>query len=325
MAGITDGYGRNLNYVRISVTDRCNFRCRYCMPPEGVKCIPHSEIMRYEEIEYLCEIFWKLGVRKFRFTGGEPLVRRGIVQFLQSLKSKLPEMNLALTTNASQLASCADELADAGVNSLNISLDTVDARKFTDITRIGHIEDAIKGITAAKSAGIKNIKINTVLIKGFNDGEVGDLLKFSKEHGLLLRLIEFMPLEDDVWSENRFINGLEVLRSMADGDAWRPDTSAHKKDDGPAQYYVNDRNGGRIGIITAVSSHFCSECNRLRVSASGNLRTCLFNPKETPMRELILKHDEKGLKELILSCVKDKPRCWNDVRTGRQHMSGIGG
>ena len=324
MARLTDDFGRDLNYVRISVTDRCNYRCRYCMPPEGVEYLEHSEIMRYEEISFLCSVLWELGVRKVRFTGGEPLVRNGLVSFLKELNREFPDMKTALTTNGSLLGEYAEGLAEANLHSLNISLDTLDPVKFAEVTRLGDMDRVIFGIRAAVGAGLRNIKLNTVLIRGFNDGEIGTLMDFAKKERVLLRLIEFMPLEDDVWSEDAFISGEEILRMLPDGDSWK----AEKHDSelsGPAKYYTNEKTGDSIGIITAVSNHFCKHCNRLRVSATGKLRTCLFAPDETPMRHLILDADREGLRKLILGSIKNKPRCWNDVRTGHQQMSGIGG
>ena len=324
MDRLIDDFGRNLNYVRISVTYRCNYRCKYCMPAEGVEFLEHSEIMRYEEISFLCRVLWELGVRKVRFTGGEPLVRRDLVSFLKELNGEFPEMKTALTTNGSMLGQYAEELAEANLHSLNISLDTLDPVKFADVTRLGNIENVISGIRAAVRAGIRNIKLNTVLIRGFNDGEIGDLMAFAKREKVLLRLIEFMPLEDDVWNEDAFISGEEILKMLPEGDSWqaeKPDSAQA----GPAKYYRNEKTGDSIGIITAVSNHFCKYCNRLRVSATGKLRTCLFAPVEIPMRPLILNEDSEGLKELILDSIKNKPRCWSDVRAGHQHMSGIGG
>lgn len=324
MDRLTDEFGRDLNYVRISITDRCNYRCKYCMPPDGVEFLEHSEIMRYEEISFLCRVLWELGVKKLRFTGGEPLVRRGLVSFLKELNKEFPQMKTALTTNASLLGQYAGDLADANLHSLNISLDTLDPVKFAEVTRVGNIEDVISGIRAAVRAGIRNIKLNTVLIRGFNDHEIGNLMEFAKKEKVLLRLIEFMPLEDDVWNEDAFISGEEILKMLPEGGSWkaeRPDSEQA----GPAKYYRNEKTGDSIGIITAVSNHFCKYCNRLRVSATGKLRTCLFSPEEIPMRPLILNEDREGLKKLILESIKNKPRCWSDVRAGHQHMSGIGG
>lgn len=324
MAELIDRYGRHLRYVRISVTDRCDFRCAYCMPEDGVPCMEHDEILRYEDISFLCSVFMELGVRKFRFTGGEPLVRKGLVPFLADLKAEFPEMKLALTTNASTLEFYAKKLAEIGLHSLNISLDTIDPQKFAQITRVGSLDRVIRGIRAARQAGIKNIKLNTVLIRDFNDTEIGDLLAFSKKEGLLLRLIEFMPLEDQVWSEANFISGQEIIAMLPDGDTWRAEKSGSAAE-GPARYYVNEKTGDTIGIIEAVSNHFCDSCNRLRVSASGALRTCLFDENETPLREMIKKRDRAGLIALIIDSVSKKPRCWSDVKVGRQHMSRIGG
>lgn len=324
MDRLIDDFGRNLNYVRISVTDRCNYRCKYCMPAEGVEFLEHSEIMRYEEISFLCRVLWDLGVRKVRFTGGEPLVRKGIVGFLKDLNKEFPEMKTALTTNASLLEQYAEDLAEANLHSLNISLDTLDPIKFADVTRVGNIENVISGIRAAVRAGIRNIKLNTVLIRGFNDHEIGSLMDFAKKEKVLLRLIEFMPLEDDVWNEDAFISGEDILKMLPEGDSWKPERPDSEQA-GPAKYYRNEKTGDSIGIITAVSNHFCKYCNRLRVSATGKLRTCLFAPDEIPMRPLILNEDSEGLKTLILESIKNKPRCWSDVRAGHQHMSGIGG
>ena len=324
MALLIDDYGRHLNYVRISVTDRCNFRCTYCMPAEGVKCMEHKDILRYEEITLLCDAFWQLGVRKFRFTGGEPLVRKGMMDFLASLKVKYPEMKIALTTNASLLGEYSKRLAEIGIHSLNISLDTLDPVKFASITRIGNLSSVILGIRAAASAGIKNLKLNAVLVKNFNDSEIGELLAFAKGEGLMLRLIEFMPIEDSVWSKDSFISGEEILKMLPNGESWVP-MNCKASEDGPAQYYYNKVSDDTIGIITAVSNHFCKNCNRLRVSASGGLRTCLFSPGEVSLRPIIAMNDIELLKNKILASIKSKPKCWNDVRTGQLHMSGIGG
>jgi cyclic pyranopterin phosphate synthase len=324
MAELIDRYGRLLKYVRISVTDRCNFRCTYCMPEDGVECISHKSIMRYEEIDFLCDVLWDLGVRKFRFTGGEPFVRRDFVPFLKDLRERYSSMKIALTTNASMLAPYAAPLSEIGIHSLNISLDTLDPIKFKKITRIGNFDDVMKGIKAAKDSGIGSIKLNVVLIRGFNDGEISSLLEFASNNGLLLRLIEFMPIENEIWDEESFISGDEILSNLPGGGVWERMPS-NGMDEGPAAYYKNSRSGHKIGIITAVSDHFCNKCNRLRISASGQLRLCLFSPEEIPLRELILKRDTEGLKRLILESIENKPRGWEKAGNGELHMSGIGG
>lgn len=324
MAELRDRYGRLLKYVRISVTDRCNFRCSYCMPEEGVECMSHSDIMRYEEIDFLCGALWELGVRKFRFTGGEPLVRRDFVPFLKSLKENYPGMKLALTTNASLLEPHAKALSEVGLHSLNISLDTLDPEKFSCITRIGKLDDVLKGIRAAISHGIENIKLNVVLINGFNDGEINGLLEFAESNGLLLRLIEFMPIENGIWNKDCFVDSDEIFKRLPAKGRWLPEPSK-EPEDGPAKYYRNEATGERIGIIAAVSHHFCADCNRLRVSASGGLRLCLFSAEEIPLRDLILKKDLEGLKKLIAESVLKKPGGWESINNGEVKMSGIGG
>jgi cyclic pyranopterin phosphate synthase len=322
-AELIDSYGRKLDYVRISVTDRCNFRCTYCMPPEGVECIPHSEILRYEDIKFLCSVLADLGVNKIRITGGEPLVRRGLVSFLKELRLAMPAMKIALTTNGSLLAENATGLFESGINSLNISLDTIDAEKFSQITRGGNLQNVIKGIDSVINSGIENIKLNTVLIKGFNDSEIDNILEFANSRNIIPRLIEFMPLEKGIWSNDSFISAMDVLKCISDGGAWH--LFEGKYGYGPADYYKNDKSGRIIGVITAVSQHFCANCNRIRVSSSGAMRMCLFSPVETQLRETIRSCDAEKLREMILNCAKDKPRSWSDVRNGHNHMSSIGG
>ena len=319
-----DAFGRRLNYVRISVTDRCNFRCRYCMPPEGVKCLSHSDILRYEDIKFLCGVLSEMGVGKFRFTGGEPLVRKGLVPFLKDLRNEMPSVKITLTTNASLLDEYASGLAESGIDSLNISLDTLDPAKFAEVTRIGSLEKVLSGIEAARSAGIENIKLNAVLVRGFNDKEIPEMLSYARKNALLLRLIEFMPLQESVWKKDSFISGEEILASLPCGEAWEK-IEAIGNDDGPAQYYFNRESGDKIGIITAVSNHFCQKCNRLRISAEGKLRTCLFSNEETALKSIIQERDESALKAEIIRSAGNKPRRWKDINKGNLQMSGIGG
>jgi len=323
MAELIDSYGRKLDYARISVTDRCNFRCTYCMPPEGVKCMTHSEILRYEDINFLCGVLADFGINKVRFTGGEPLVRLGMTSFLKELKQTMPAIKIALTTNGSLLAENAVSLYESGIDSLNISLDTLDPEKFSHITRGGNLQSVINGIDSIINSDIKNIKLNTLVIKGFNDGDIDKILNFAESRKIVLRLIEFMPLEDRLWSDNSFVSGMDVLKHMPDGEAWH--LCEGKYGYGPADYYKNDKSGHIIGIITAVSRHFCQNCSRIRISSSGAMRTCLFSPVETQLREMIRSRNAEKLKEMVLECVKDKPLSWNDVRNGHNHMSSIGG
>lgn len=325
MDELKDTLGRRLNYVRISVTDRCNFRCTYCMPAEGVVWQDHAHIMRFEEMLDLCRTLASLNVRKIRFTGGEPLVRRGMVDFLLELRRQQPELKIALTTNASLLDEAANRLAEVRLSALNISLDTLNPEKFKSITRIGDIESVLRGIRAARDAGIGNIKLNTVLVRGFNDDEVEAILRFATQSGVLLRLIEFMPLGDDVWTSDKFISSGDILEMLSRFGRWNPDVSQATELDGPASYYKNETTGARIGIISAVSKHFCASCNRLRVSASGKLRTCLFSGSEYPLLPHLRSKNLSQVRSCILHAVAEKPKCWQDIRDGSLQMSRIGG
>jgi cyclic pyranopterin phosphate synthase len=238
-------------------------------------------------------------------------------------------MAVFLTTNASLLDRYASELSEVPLSGMNVSVDTADARKFREITRVGDIADVKAGIEEALRAGIPNIKTNTVLIRGFNDGELADILRFARDNGVTPRFIEFMPLGDDVWRREKFIAAGEILRILAKYGEWLPlEKQASGTGDlpaGPAKYYADAATGSVVGVIEAVSDHFCSSCNRLRVTASGNLRACLFSREEAPLLPLIRSGDLDGLKLAILEGMDAKPECWENLRDGKQRMSGIGG
>jgi len=330
MAGLMGSYNRKLDYVRISITDRCNYRCRYCMPEDGIACLGHDEILSYEEILELCRLLLGMGVRKVRITGGEPMVRKGLIGFLKRLVAELPSLHVALTTNGSFLLSTAEELSGIRLSGLNVSLDSMDPEKFRFLTRLGSLEDVLEGIRAVRSKSGIPIKINTVLIRGFNDGDVPALLSFAKSCGAVLRLIEFMPLDDSVWSRDRFISADEILENLPERENWVPEISGrrdpnHGVPEGPARYLVNARTGQRLGIIAAVSHHFCETCNRLRVTASGELRSCLFSNEGVSLREALREGDLETVRKLILAEAEKKPKCWKDAAASSQHMSQIGG
>ena len=325
MESLTDRFARKLNYVRISLTDRCNYRCTYCMPPQGVPFLDHQRILRYEEILFLCRVLFQMGVRRVRFTGGEPLVRRGLLPFLEQLRGELPELRLALTTNASLLAPHVPRLAALRLDSLNVSLDTLDPGRFRELTRLGNLEDVLGGLDAAREAGIRPIKLNAVLVRGQNDQEVPRLLDFAHERGFLLRLIEFMPLEEQRWSSEAFLGADEILRSLPGQPHWEPLDSGDDPVRGPARYYRHGPSGRILGIIAAVSHHFCESCNRLRITPTGELKTCLFSRKDTDLRPFLQQMDEVGLEEALRGAVREKPRCWEDIQDGKLHMSHIGG
>lgn len=326
MARIVDRYGRHLTYVRISVTDRCNFRCRYCMPPSGVSWVPHEAILSYEEILGLCGVLGELGVEKVRFTGGEPLVRKGFVDFLYRLKEKHPQLQVAITTNGSLLKEWAHRLADLNLTALNISLDTISKDKFSYITRGGNLEEVISGIDAFRSHSDATIKINAVLIKDFNDGEgeISALIAFARSRKAIPRFIEFMPLDDDVWSRDRFMsadNMVEVLRAMG----YTHFSDEEGQNSGPATYLQNPLTGQRVGIIAAISHHFCDRCNRLRVTAMGEMRSCLFADSGVNLKEPLSSGDLEEVRKRIMECVAAKPQSWMGLKSSSRHMSQIGG
>lgn len=326
MESLTDRFARKLNYVRISLTDRCNYRCVYCMPPEGIPALDHHRILRYEEILFLCETLVAMGVRRVRFTGGEPLVRKGVLPFLKELRERFPSLRVALTTNGSLLMPYAQDLAALDLDSLNVSLDTLDPERFRQLTRLGCLQDVLGGLDAVSRAGVAPIKLNTVLIRGENDHEIPALLDFAHRRGHLLRLIEFMPLEDQRWSSDAFIGADEILRSLPGPGDWIEEEEAEEGVvKGPARYFRNCVTAQRLGIIAAVSHHFCAQCNRLRITATGELRTCLFAQEGTNLRPFLAALDKEGLEKALRRSVLEKPRCWEDVQDGKLHMSHIGG
>ncbi len=342
MALLTDHCGRTLTYLRVSLTDRCNLRCRYCMPEAGVPEISHEEMLTFEEIERLCGIFSQMGIRKVRFTGGEPLVRRGVLSFFASFRRRLPQLRCALTTNGILLAPMASLLIPLGFSGVNVSLDTLNPEKYRFITRWGDLEQVFQGIKAIQ--GHIPLKINTVLMRGFNEEEVGDLVRFAKEHGATLRFIEFMPLDGDVWTQDSFLSAEEIRRFFPEPESWEheesgrtshqgnhfsgelsPAAAGAEGDAGPAQYYRHVRTGQRVGVIAAVSAHFCQTCNRLRLSSTGELRTCLFQNQSVSLREALREGNEELVMDLVRTAVRDKPLSWQTTRSSERHMSRIGG
>ncbi|MDR1965612.1 MAG: GTP 3',8-cyclase MoaA [Synergistaceae bacterium] len=322
---IIDPRGRLIDYARISLTDRCNYRCVYCMPEEGVARLSHGGIMRYEEIIWLARVLVSLGVRHIRFTGGEPLVRKGMPEFLLSFRKEFPDIRLSLTTNASLLGEAAPVIARARLSGINVSLDTVDPVKFSAVTRTGDIRDVFGGIEAAASSGISPIKTNTVLMRGFNDAELPEILNFAWSLGLIPRIIEFMPLNESLWARDSFIGSDEIksiLNSLGD---WKPEKTDSQYPRGPAKYFADRATGRRVGIIEAVSNHFCESCNRLRITASGKFRACLFNNREIPLLGMVRARDRDALTRAITEGIGLKPAKWTQASDGDGNMSGIGG
>jgi len=302
MSKLIDNLGREISYLRVSITDRCNYRCIYCKPEEQFEFIPHEEILRYEEIVEIIEEAVNLGVTKVRITGGEPLARKGVVDFIKKLREIKKLEDISLTTNGFFLSEYAEKLKDAGLNRVNISLDSLQEEKYKRITRGGSLEKALKGIDSALKAGLLPIKINTVLIRGINDDEVEDFVRLTLGRPLNIRFIEFMPSGEELKDNYRdkFISVLEIKESLAEKYSFRPiDINSGN---GPAKYYQIKGGQGTIGFITALSQHFCETCNRIRLTSEGKLRPCLFSNMEVDIKQAIrnAKTDDKIIRSKII-------------------------
>ena len=327
-----DFFGRELNYARISVTDRCNYRCRYCMPEEGVEWIPHDKILSYEDILFLVGILCCFGVKKIRFTGGEPLIRKGMVSFLEEVTASFPGLQIALTTNGSTLMRDSPLLARMGLKSINISLDTLHSEKFSTMTRGATLQSVLDGIDTLISLVSRSkteVKMNSVLIRGFNDDDmIEQLTDFAFKKGILLRFIEFMPFYSNLWSTEIFMPFPEIFDRLArlPGHAghWTEEQPGENLSIGPARYYVNSVSGQRIGVISAVSRHFCEMCNRLRVTSTGDVRPCLFDSRQISIAEALKNRDEKKVRELLREAAAIKPES-GVAHSEKTHMHTIGG
>ena len=297
---LIDTHGRRIRYVRISITDRCNLRCRYCMPASGVEWIPHEHIMRYEEYLRVLGIWVNRGMEKVRITGGEPLLRKGLVEFVRSVSLLKGIRDLSLTTNGVLLPSMASELKQAGLNRLNISLDTLDREKFIHITQVNAFDRVIAGIRAAADAGFAPIKINVVAIRGVNDGEIPAFASLARQYDAEVRFIELMPMGcASRFGSPEIIRAPEIRRII---EASLGALEEVEYGGGPARVYRFAGAKGLIGLIGALSEHdFCGKCNRIRITASGRLRPCLFSDSEVdllgPMRRGITDAELEALIE----------------------------
>ena len=304
-----DAYNRSISYLRISITDRCNLRCVYCMPPEGVTWRPHAEILRYEEIETIAQAAAELGVSKVRLTGGEPLVRAGVVGLVQAL-ARIPGIDdLTMTTNGILLARYAEQLAQAGLQRVNVSLDTLDPARFQAITRRGRLEDVLAGIEAAHAAGLEPVKINTVVMRGMNDDEVVALARKTMEVGWNLRFIEVMPVGNGINGDWRAqVVTAQEIRVQVEAALGKLEPAKMSAGNGPARYYRLPGAKGTLGFITPISEHFCIRCNRLRLTADGQLRPCLLSDAEIDLRTPLRQGAGVAeIKELLLHGIAVKP------------------
>jgi cyclic pyranopterin phosphate synthase len=302
---LSDSFGRKINYLRLSVTDRCNLRCSYCMPAEGVSSLPHSAILDYEKLLLVARAAIGIGIEKVRVTGGEPLVRKGIVPFLARL-AELPGLaRLALTTNGLLLEEMAESLHDAGVRGLNISLDSLRPDRFTAITRGGDLSRVMAGIAAAERAGFTHPKINMVVMRGVNDDEVVAFAAQTLDRPCTVRFIEQMPTRGEKGWQAMAVPGEELLERIARRYPLTP--LEHGAYAGPAREYRIDGAAGIIGFITPLSGHFCGSCNRIRVRSTGMARGCLFSAEEIDLRPLLKAGDLPGLEAALRRVVCFKP------------------
>ena len=282
---------KDITYLRVSVTDRCNFRCKYCMP-EGVReFIPHPEILRYEEISKIVKAFSFLGVNSVRLTGGEPLVRKGIESLIEELSSIEGITDISVTTNGYFLSEKARSLKSAGLKRVNVSLDTLNPEKFSFITGAppGALSKVLEGIRAALEAGLRPVKINTVLIRGFNDSEIEDFVELSRELGVEVRFIELMPVGGRFFSRDNFIPVSEIKELLARKFGPLIPYKTFKK--GPASSFRVSQTGAVVGFIPSVSQHFCHECNRVRLTSDGKLRLCLMSDREIDLKAVLRSPD----------------------------------
>lgn len=296
MSKTSDIFGRELKYLRISVTDRCNFRCGYCMPNNTFTHTDSENILRYEDVLFAAEVFASIGVNRLRITGGEPLVRKDLTTFLAKLVKVKGIDEVMLTTNAYLLSRFASDIYAAGVRRLNISLDSLRPERNKYITGVDGFDQVIKGISAATVAGFSPIKINTVAIKGFNDDELTHFCDFAAEKGVIVRFIEFMPIGNSAdWGEKSIMTGEDILQRLGKFSPMLLDKDINS---GPAKNYKLN-NGAIIGVITPISRHFCGDCDKLRLTADGKIRPCLLSDKEINLTEVLKSRDKNVAIKII--------------------------
>ena len=324
---LTDSHGRNINYLRLSVTDRCNMRCFYCMPKEGITNKGHDAVLSYEELLLIAEAAVALGIEKIRITGGEPLVRSGIVDFLARLTRLDGLRHLALTTNGLLLAEMAIDLFQAGVQRLNVSLDSLDPATFADITRGGDLGRVLAGLDAAEQAGFPPPKINVVIMRGVNDAEIPAFAEMTWLRGNSVRFIEYMPVVKEEGWQRYCISGEEILERIAGSCTLEQVDKGRFA--GPSRDFRIPGALGSIGIITAVSGHFCSDCNRIRVTSTGQAKGCLFSDEKTDLLPFLRPPDAAGLTRVLKGIVSGKPERHGISPAGYEHanftMSQVGG
>ena len=307
-----DKFGRDITYMRLSVTDKCNLRCRYCMPVEGVCLKEHREMLTEDEMITAVEAAASLGVKKLRITGGEPLVKRNIVSICRRAAAVEGIREVCLTTNGLMLPKLAKDLKDAGVKRINLSLDTLDPQKYAYITRIGTLDDFMAGLNAALDAGFEKIKINAVLIGGFNDDEIVPLAELTKQYPVDMRFIEMMPMYDSGdFQEASFVPNTRVLEAL-------PDAVPAESDGGVAKLYRLPGALGNVGLISPLNAHFCGTCNRIRLTADGKIKPCLHSDAEYSIKGM----DFDGMKAELEKAIWNKPQWHGDLDATHRSQAG---
>ena len=307
-----DGYGRQINYLRLSVTDKCNLRCRYCMPEDGICKKSHEVMLTEEEMLQAVEVAASLDVTKLRITGGEPLVKKNILSICEKAAAVEGIKEVCITTNGTLLPKLAKPLQAAGVKRLNLSLDTLNPVKYAHITRIGTLDQAMDGLHAALDAGFEKIKINAVLIGGFNDDEIVPLAQLTKQYPVDVRFIELMPIQDhDEFGEAAFIPCKRIIEKL-------PEAVPQKRDGGVARRYRLPGALGNIGLISPLSDHFCASCNRIRLTADGKLKPCLHSGDEFSIKGL----DKDGMLVEFKRAIHAKPSCHAELSHASRSQAG---
>lgn len=328
---LVDGRGRSVSYLRLSITDRCNFRCLYCKG-ENNSYIPHDDILRYEELIRFVRISHDLGIRKIRLTGGEPFVRKGCLPFLKTLREKLPDTHLCITTNGSLIEPYLEELRHLRLDSVNLSLDTLNSSDFYRITGKPLFSTVMKNLEKMLSLGL-NVKINAVILKDITDRQINDFLNLLTEYPIDLRFIEFMPMgHHTLWNQSNFLSAAQ-LKSLFSSQVNLIPIASSNNLAGPAQLYKITGKPGRLGFITPISSHFCGTCNRIRLTSNGKLRRCLFEDKEISLSSALRsrKINDGQIKKILRHALSDKPlgadilAARHSLAVAQKQMNGIGG
>lgn len=324
-----DGHNRQINYLRVSITDRCNFRCAYCMPKQGVKMLTHENILSYEELLRVIRVVSLHGVKKIRLTGGEPLVRKGITGFIRNIADLKTITDISLTTNGSLLAGMAAELKNAGLNRVNVSLDTVDPERFRRITGGGNVDETIKGIYAALKVGLTPVKLNVVLTNIISERDVAYFVDVIHREPISIRFIEYMPIGESQVGPGPSIEEVKAIINSLGRGTLRPTLDV--RGNGPAKYFDLPQAKGSFGFITPISDHFCGVCNRIRLTADGKFKPCLLSNQEIDIRDALRNgaSDDK-IAELFYNTIANKPEGHTLKNTGEQteffrKMSQIGG